>query len=165
MEIIKDFGLDPILLFAQIINFLIVFFILKKLLYKPVLELLSKRKTTIQEGIKQAEEAREKLEKVIVEEKNILKSAQVQAKKIIEDATNESIEVTRRMNEDSKKQSENMIENAKEQIEKERVEAERRIAVNVSKLSVTFLEKALSDFFSGKEQKEILAKAIKKIKR
>ncbi|MDP2638209.1 MAG: F0F1 ATP synthase subunit B [Candidatus Levybacteria bacterium] len=165
MEIIKNFGLNPILLVAQIVNFLIIFFILKKLLYKPILDLLNKRKITIQEGIKQAEEARVKLEKVIVEEKNILKSAQTQARKIIEDATNESVETARRLNEEAKKQSENIIKNAKEQIGKEAIEAEKKIAVNVSKLSVTFLEKTLSDFFSGKEQEEIIAKAIKKIKK
>ncbi|MBU2632677.1 F0F1 ATP synthase subunit B, partial [Patescibacteria group bacterium] len=49
MEIVKQFGLDPVLLVAQIVNFLILLFILKKLLYKPVLELLKKREDTIKE--------------------------------------------------------------------------------------------------------------------
>ncbi len=73
MEIIKNFGLNPILLAAQIVNFLIIFFILKKFLYKPVLNVLNKRQVTIKEGLKQAEEARVKLEKVVIEEKDILK--------------------------------------------------------------------------------------------
>ena len=57
MEILENFGLNPMLLIAQIVNFLIVLFILKKFLYKPVLEMLKKRQTTIKDGLKQAEEA------------------------------------------------------------------------------------------------------------
>ncbi len=165
MEIIKNFGVNPILLVAQIDNFLIVFFVLKKFLYKPVLELLKKRQTTIKEGLKQAEEARIKLEKVVIEEKNILRQAQFQAKKIIEDAKQESMEITRKMNEDVKKQTEKMLNGAKEQIARESKETERRLGISTSKLAVKFLEKALEEFFSSQEQKEVISQALRKIKK
>lgn len=165
MEILKNFGLNPILLAAQIVNFLIVFFILKKFLYKPVLELLKKRRATIQEGIQQAEKAREKLEKVIIEEKSILRQAQLQAKNIIGDAKQESIEITRQMNDNAKKQTEKILKDAKNQIARESLQAEKRLAVNTSKLAVRFLEKALEKFFTQKEQKEVVANALKEIKK
>ena len=165
MEIVKNFGLNPVLLGAQIVNFLIVFFILKKVLYKPVLEVLKKRQTTIKEGLKAAEDARIKLEKVVVEEKNILKTAQLQSKKIIEDAQKEAIEVSLRINEEAKKQTEKLLSDTREQIARESIETEKRIASNTSKLAVTILEKALKDFFSAKEQKDVIANALKKIKK
>jgi len=165
MEIVKNFGVNPILLAAQIINFLIVFFVLKKFLYKPILELLNKRQTTIKEGLKQAEEARIRLEKVVIEEKNILKNAQLHAKKIIEDSKEEAIEITKQINDNTKKQTEKMLNQAKDQIIRESLEAEKRLAVNTSKLAVSFLQKALSDFFSSKEQKEVVSNALKKIKK
>ena len=52
MELLKDFGFDPILLTAQIINFLIVLVVLKKFMYKPVLDMLKKRENDIKKGIK-----------------------------------------------------------------------------------------------------------------
>lgn len=165
MEIIKNFGVNPILLSAQIVNFLIIFFILKKFLYKPILEVLNKRKTTIQEGLEQAEKARVKLEQVVVEEKNILKRAQLQAKKIIEDTKQESLELTKQMNDSAKKQTEKMINDAKEQISKESLLAEKRLAGNTSKLAVIFLEKALKEFFTPSQQKEVVESALKKIKK
>lgn len=165
MEIIKNFGVNPILLGAQIINFLIIFFILKKFLYKPVLELLKKRQTIIKEGINQAEESRLKLEKVVIEEKNILKQAQLAAKKIIEDSRQESIELTKQMNDIAKKQTEKLLNNAKEQIARESMETEKRLAVNTSRLAVKFLEKALEKFFSQKEQDEVISQVLKKIKK
>ncbi len=165
MEIIRNFGVNPILLAAQIINFLIIFFILKKFLYKPVLELLKRRQTTIRDGLKQAEQARIKLEKVVIEEKNILRQAQLQAKKVIEEAKQESITLTLQMNDTAKKQTEKILIDAKDQIARETAAVEKRLAVNTSKLAVSFLEKALVEFFSAKEQKEVVSNALRKIKK
>lgn len=165
MDIISNFGLNPILLGAQIFNFLVVFFLLKKLLYKPILGVLKKRQNAIKEGLEQAEEARVKLEKVVIEEKNILRSAQLQSKKIIEDAKTESVELSRQMNEDAKKQTEKLLNDTKEQIAKESMEAEKRLAHNTGKLAVSILEKALKDFFPPKEQKEVVSQILKKIKK
>lgn len=165
MEIIKNFGLNPVLLVAQIVNFLIILFILKKFLYKPILEVLKKRQVTIKDGLKQAEEARIKLEKVVIEEKDILRNAQLQSKKIIEDAKDESIEITRQMNEEAKKQSEKMLRDAKEQIARESTETEKRLALKTSELAVSILEKTLKEFFSAKEQKEVISQALKKMKK
>lgn len=165
MEIVKNFGLNPVLLAAQIVNFLIIFFVLKRFLYKPVLDVLRKRQTTIKEGLEQAENARVKLEKVVIEEKNILRRAQLQSKTMIEDAKKESVEIAKKMNDDAKKHTEKILIDAKEQIARQSLETEKKLAISTSKLAVTFLEKALTDFFSSKEQKEVIALALKKMKK
>ena len=165
MEILKNFGVNPILLSAQIVNFLIILFVLKKFLYKPILELLKKRQTMIKEGIKQAEESRNRLEKVVIEEKSILRNAQLQAKELMEDAKQESIELTLQMNEAAKKQTEKILKDARDQIARESLETEKKLAINTSKLAVSFLQKALAEFFSGKEQKEVVSNVLRKIRK
>lgn len=165
MEIIKNFGLNPMLLVAQIVNFLIILFILKKILYKPILNTLKKRQNKIREGLEQAEEARIKLEKVLIEEKNILRNAQLQSKKIIEDAKQELTVITRRATDETKTHTEKLLNDTKEQIVKESIETEKRLALSTSKLAVSFLEKALKEFFSTKEQKEVIANALAKMKK
>jgi len=165
MEIINNFGLNPVLLGAQIVNFLIILFLLKKFLYKPVLEILQKRQTTIKDGLKQADEARIKLEKVVIEEKEILRQAQLQSRKIIEDAKEEAIEVSKKISEDTKTQTEKLLTDAKEQIARETVGAEKKLALSTSKLAITFLEKTAKELFSTKEQGEVIAQALKKIKK
>lgn len=165
MEIIKNFGLNPVLLVAQIINFLIVLFILKKLLYKPVLDMLKKRQGVIKEGLKQAEEARLKLERVVIEEKNILRQAQLQSKKIIEDAKQESLEIARKINDDTKKQTEKLLIDTREQIERETAEVEKKLALNTTEIAKSVLEKTLEDFFSTKEKNQVIEKVLRKIKK
>jgi len=165
MDILKNFGLDPVLLGAQIVNFLIIFYLLKKFLYKPVLGMLKKREDKIQEGLKQAEEARVTLEKTLAEEKKILNKAQEEARKIIEGSRSQATEVSRKIEEDTKKQAERILLETREQINQESKETEMRLSGKVSLLAEEMLTKSLEGFFGEKEQKQIVTKAIKQIKK
>jgi len=164
MEIIKDFGIDPLLLGAQAVNFLVLLFILKKFLYKPVLGLLQKRQEEIKEGIRKSEEAEKRLERVLAQEKNILKNANTSAKRITDDATNQSVEISKQIQDNAKKQADRIIEQARLQIEKEAKETEKRLVENVSRLSVKFLEKALEEMFTKQQQEEVIKIALNKLK-
>lgn len=165
MEIIKNFGIDPVFIVAQIVNFVIILFILRKLLYKPILDLLKKRQSTIKEGLEKTEEARIRLEKVVEEEKKILVRATNHAKKIVDDAKDHSLDLARDIEQKSKIHNEKMIEDAKERIRRDAAETEKKLVSGVSELAVKFLEKSLKKFFSEEEQKTVLQSALKKIKK
>ena len=165
MEIIKNFGLDPLLLGAQIINFLIIFYILKRFAYKPVLDILKKREDSIKEGLKQAEEGKKFLDEALEKEKKILQDANKKAEKIVEDARNQSIEIGKKAAENTKKQIESTIAAAREQMVQESKEAEKRIAIKVSELAVEFLQKSMQDVFGDRQQKELTQIALKKIRK
>lgn len=165
MEILKNFGFDPILLVAQIVNFLIILFLLKKFLYKPVLDMLKKRKDDIEKGVKDAEEGRLTLEKALEEEKKILRKAQGQSKKIIDDAGNQAIAIAQDIEQNSKKQAEKILQDAKTQIVQETKEAEKRLAQDISKLSIEFLSTSLKEIFGEKEEQLIIKKTLKRLKK
>src|SRR3989344_1553194 len=141
MEIIKNFGLDTIILGAQIVNFLIIFFILKRFAYKPILDILKKREDFIKEGLKQAEDGKKILDDALEKEKKILQEAYKKAEIIVKDARNRSIEIEKESAENTKKQAESMMIAAREQIEQEAKETEKKIAIEVSNLAVEFLQK------------------------
>jgi F-type H+-transporting ATPase subunit b len=165
MEILKTFGLDPILLGAQIINFLIIFYLLKRFLYKPVLGMLKVREDKIKEGIKQAEEARLTLEKTLEEEKKIFAKAHDEAKALVLDAKTQALEVSREVEENTKRQAEKILLDAKAQIEQDAKRMEQELGEKISVLAEKILEKSLQGVFGEKEQKQILEKAIKNIKK
>ena len=58
MELLNEFGFNPPLFIAQIINFLILSFFFKLLLYKPILKMIKDRQNTIGKGLTDAENAR-----------------------------------------------------------------------------------------------------------
>jgi F-type H+-transporting ATPase subunit b len=165
MEILKTFGFDPILLGAQILNFLIIFYLLKRFLYKPVLGMLKAREDKIKEGVKQAEEARLTLEKTLAEEKKIFAKAHEESKALIQDARSQAIEVSREVEENTKKQAEKILLDAKAQIEQDAKRMEIELGEKISLLSKEMLEKSLQGVFGEKEQKQILEKALKNIKK
>jgi F-type H+-transporting ATPase subunit b len=165
MEILKNFGFDPVMLAAQIVNFLIILYLLKRFLYKPVLEMLKKRVDTITEGLKQAEESRLTLEKTLEEEKKILAKAQESAKQIINEAKLQAIESAREIEENAKQQTEKMILEVRAQMNQEALETERKLLEKVSGLAADMLTKSLSGMFGEREQKQITEKALKQIKK
>lgn len=165
MDIAKQFGVEPVLLVAQIINFLIVLFLLKKLLYKPVLNMLKERKDSIKEGLDKAEEARLLLEKAKKEESEILQKAQAKSEKILESSKNQADEILRQSREQAKEEAELMITQAKESIEKETEKVKKEIVAHVGEISLALLKKALSESVNPKIQKEFLSQAAKNIKK
>lgn len=165
MEILNNFGFEPILFLAQIVNFLIIYWLLKKFLYKPVLKLLEDRKHKIVQGLKNAEESARLLEETIQKEEKILNQAQEKAKKLIEEAKAQSDIMLKQSIEETRKKVDTMLLEAREQIKYETGIAQKRLEVNISKLAVSFLEKSLQGLFGNKEQEVIMKNALKKLKK
>lgn len=163
-DLITNFGINPYLLVAQIVNFLIIFYILKRFAYKPVLKLLEKRRQTIEEGQRNAEQAQLALQKALDEEKRILKNAQSEAKKILEDANARAETLIAGASEKGRKQVEKMLLDAKEEIARDRRDVEKQLASHVTRLSVDMLEKALQGLFTEKEQLTVLQKTKELLK-
>ncbi|MDO8500119.1 MAG: F0F1 ATP synthase subunit B [bacterium] len=82
-ELIHQFGIDWRLLLAQAVNFLILFFLLHRFAYRPVLSILSERKKKIEEGIMMQEEAEQRLHEAAEEKNAILKKAEQESLQMV----------------------------------------------------------------------------------
>ncbi len=165
MELVQQFGIDPLLLSAQIINFLIIAYLLKRFMYKPVLDMLKSREQSIKKGLKDSEEAAKLLSLTEEKEKDVLKKAQDEAKKIIEVAKKEQKELVRLTEEQTRKQAEAMLSEARSQINFEMQETEKKLTAHVTHLSVELLQKSISGIFSEKDQDAIMSTALKELKK
>lgn len=164
MEFLHEFGVEPVFLVAQIINFLIIAYILKRFAYKPILLLLQQRKKTVEQGLHQAEEAKKLLEQATEKETAILKNAQAHARKLQEEAKKQSDQIVKQIEESTKIRAEQMINEAKEQILREAKETEKRLEKRTSELAIAFLQKAVSELFTKEDQKAVMQKALQKMK-
>lgn len=164
MEVLREFGVDWRLLLAQVINFLIIFYVLKRYAYKPILAMLKKREQIIKESLEQAEEARRLLEQSEQKEKEILHKAQAEAKKLLAEAQKERDLFLEESKEITQKQVERMLKEAREQIAFESKETEKRLSAHVNELAIHFLQKSISDLFNEQDQELIMKNALKKIR-
>ena len=163
MQIFQTFGLNPYLTIAQIINFLVLFFIFKKFLYPPLFKVMKKRQELAKESIDNAEKSKLLLEDAAKKEKEIIKDAKKSANAILEDAREQQNDILIKAQEEAKKQTERIIQEAREQITRETREAQKELSKQVSMLSVKILRESLSSVFTAKEQEELVSKLLKNI--
>src|SRR5687767_3830438 len=127
MEIFKTFGLNLPLVVAQVVNFLIILYILKRFLYKPLFNMLQKREKMIKESLAKADESKKVLQKAEIQEKEIIKKARENANQILKDAREQSIAIIKQAEEETKKQTDRMVHEAKLQIEQDMTHAQAQL--------------------------------------
>lgn len=165
MEIFESFGIDPIAVAAQIVNFLVILFILRRFAYKPMFKLFKQREELAKKSVADEEASRKLLAKTQAEEKETLKKAQQTANQIIKDAREQSTAMLSKAEEQTRKQTEQMIVEAREQITRETKATEEKLAGYVAKLSVELLKKSLSNAFSEDEQSTIVKRTVKELEK
>lgn len=165
MEILNTFGFDVKLFVAQIVNFLILAFIFKKFLYKPILNMLKQRENKIKRALEDAEETRRILEQTEKKKNEILKDTRTEAKKIIDDAKEIADKARGEMLESSRKEAEKIISSAKEQGILEMEKLEKRVKIMALDISYSVLQNVIKSLFSNEEKEKILKKAVKEMEK
>lgn len=155
MELISKLGLDLKLLIAQIVNFLILFFVLKKLLYKPILNLLDKRKQMIEKNVEDTRKIGERMDQIETEKQEILSNASKEAMAIIEKSKVEAEAEHKQALENAKKEISKLAERYRGQLKEEKDEMMREIKSEVAELVISSSEKILQREFSASDQRRL----------
>jgi F-type H+-transporting ATPase subunit b len=164
MEILNQFGFDIKLFVAQIINFLVIAYVFKRFLFKPILNTLQNRNKLIKKGLKDAEDAAIALNNAQNKSDEILSKASKEAERIIAEAKELAQNSREKIIENTKKEIEKMMQQTKEQIELERIQFQTEAKDISLEISRQILETAIIGLFDKKEQEEIIKKGAQKIK-
>jgi F-type H+-transporting ATPase subunit b len=160
-ELLTKLGIDWKLLIAQIVNFLVLLFVLWKFAYGPVLAMLEKRQKKIEKGLEDADEAHKKLTESTDMQKEILKKARMEAKEIVEKARVQAEKSKSEIAAGSKVQAEKIIASAKAEIEQEKQKTIAEIKAEIGGLVVAATEKIIDEKMDEKKDKEIIESVIK----
>jgi F-type H+-transporting ATPase subunit b len=76
---------NPGLMFWTIVTFVILFLLLRKFAWGPILEMLEKRENTIKESLEEAARSREEAQKLFEEYNQKLEKAGTDAQKVLEE--------------------------------------------------------------------------------
>jgi len=163
MEFLKELGLEKYLLIAQIVNFLILFFILKALFYKPLKKVLDERKERIIKGIADAEAARELRERTAKEKDGIIRTARAEMLAMIEDSRKAAEEIKNKIVDDAKLESEQMVNDAKAQAQEEMKKMEKEIKKMSLDISQKIIQNVIPALLDEPEKDIVLKRAVKKL--
>lgn len=161
MEILNQFGFEPVLFFAQIVNFLILAFIFKKFLYKPILKTLKERQRKISKGLEDAEAAAKDKSDAEAQKEIVLVKASKEAEKIIDETKKASEELKDKIITEARTEAEKVIAAAKKEVDNQMDEMEKRAKKASLDNSVAILEKVLDTMFTKDEKKKVMEKNIK----
>ncbi|MBI5754153.1 F0F1 ATP synthase subunit B [Candidatus Peregrinibacteria bacterium] len=155
MEIISTLGIDAKLILAQIVNFLILFFVLKKLVYKPILSLLEKRRTMVEKSVHDSQKIEERLTALEEEKKKVLSDASNNAMAVIEKAKKEAEEERQKALATAKKEISGLAERYRAQLKSEKDQMFDELKAEVANLVVASCEKVLRKEFDKEDQKRL----------
>jgi len=162
-ELLHKLGIDWRLLIAQLVNFLILFVLLKKLLYKPVLDLLEQRRVRIAEGLRDAERSSARLASIEIERKQVLEQAEGERRHVLEAAALESEQLHRQRLQAAASEAEALIVRAKEEAERLRQELLAEVRREVGDLVLRITRKVTREKLSKAVHAELVDSAIEEL--
>ena len=131
------------LLFWMLLAFLVVFFILAKYGFPAIVNMVEGRKAYIDESLRKAHEANEKLANIQAESEQLLREAREQSAQIVKDAAAARDSMVSQAEVKAREESARIIAEAKAQIENEKQAALKEIRGEMARFSVSVAEKAL----------------------
>lgn len=156
--------IDWKILVGQIVNFAILFFVLKAFLYKPFLNLLKSRREKIEEGINKSLEAEEKLSELKDIKARMEKENDEEKKLILAKAQEEAKKRAEEMAKKSEEEKEAILAKAKKEAEeiklKEKEATERKTIENAFSLAESLLKENIDE----KKGKEIAENFLSRLK-
>lgn len=116
MELFSALGIDYKILIAQVLNFVLLGFILYKIGYKPILKFVQERTATIELGVKQAGEAKAALDNAMAEQQRLIAQAKTDAQVVLDEAKAHAETQGQVLVERSRTEASKVIDQAKQDI-------------------------------------------------
>jgi F-type H+-transporting ATPase subunit b len=163
VEFFNAFGVDLPKLLFQVINFLILLYLLNRFLFKPVLRLLDEREARIKKGLEDAEAAARdrqlaeaEREAAVTEARKEAQSMLARANKIAEDTRSEILG-------EARSEADKLVERAREEITAEKERAMAELRTHVANLALDAAGKLVRSQMSGDTQRRLVEEFLTEV--
>jgi len=161
-KLLEEFSLG--LFVWQTLLFVALLLLLKKFAWKPILDAVNERETSIKESLSAAEKARDDMEAVQADNKRILKRARSDRDALLAEAKTASIKIVNQAKEDAKAEADKITAQAQETIQNEKKAAINELKSLVASLSVDIAAKVLqTELKDQAAQEKFVSELVKEI--
>ena len=155
--------LDPGLFIWTILTFLVLFFVLAKFAWKPLLAALEARENTIRSSLEDAEKAKRELERLNAESEEIIAKARSKAQSIHVEARAASEKIKTDLLSEAEKEAGKIRDEAEKQIRVEKEKAINEIRQEVVDLSLAVAEKVIKKNLSKEHNQDLIENSLKNL--
>lgn len=142
---------------------LVLYFALRKLLYKPVNEYMTKRSEGIQANIAEANKLKEEAIKLREDYELRIEFAKDEGREIVESSRKRGEELERSIVEEARKEAQEIMERARIEIDREKLAALESAQKDVGQLALLAANKILEQEISIDNQDQIVNQVIDKV--
>lgn len=162
-EILESLGFEFPKFLWQVVNFLILLWILKKFAYKPILSMLDERKKSIEDAINNAESAKTEAANLRKEYETRLAEAKQEAQDIIAKATKLGEEMKNDIVANAQAEATKAIKRAQEEINREKDQAIAALRDEVATLAVMAAGKVLGKAISVEDHQKLVNEFVTEV--
>lgn len=163
-ELISKLGIQWQLLIAQIINFAIVAFVLWKFAYKPVIEILEKRRSKIEKSIAEAERIEKDRARMNEEYTETIKRAREEAESIVTEAKKNGEQLLTDMRNSAESEYKKTLDRAQHDIVEQTKEAQNEIVKHEAALVAEAVAKVTEDALTPSHNNALIEKTLKELR-
>tara|TARA_Y100000766_G_C18702090_1_gene504747 strand:- start:33 stop:527 length:495 start_codon:yes stop_codon:yes gene_type:complete len=142
------------LIFWTTVSFAILYFILAKFAWKPILGAVNEREKSIKDALSAAEMAKEEMASLKADNEKILNEAKLQRELLLKEAREIRSRIIADAESEATEKANKLIESAKTAIENEKSAAMKELNNTVVDLSLNIAEKLLSKQLDNKEKQQ-----------
>ncbi len=162
---IDTFGLKTDVFMAQLINFLIILFVLWKWAYKPLLGVLAERQKKIEKGLQDADTAGRRLAGVDQERLQVLKEARDEGAVVIRSAHASAEKKREELLAKSREEIAHLVRDARAHIAEERAQAQQELKKEIAGLVASTAALVLKEKIDARADADLMAPAVKKARK
>jgi F-type H+-transporting ATPase subunit b len=160
LGILGKIGFDWQVALANFVNFLLIFWILKKFAWKPIRTILERRQAVIKEGVENAKRAETELGVSKRKSEKIISEARAEANTIIVDARAQGSEILEESKAGAERKFEEIIQKAEEKAEGVQAEKDKEFKKQAAGLVLFGVETLLRENMDEKINEEVAKKAL-----
>ena len=163
MDLLKQFSTNEI--FAQIVGFLLLLFLLRAFAWKKLLRLLDDRRERISSEFKKIEDMQSEIAKLKSEYDKKLSDIDETSKIKLQEAMTRAKQLAEEVRESSQHQARQILEKAEESIGIELAKAKEELKNKVVDLTINTTEKIIKEKLTGEKDRKLVSEFIEEIDR
>lgn len=152
-------GIEWKVLIAQIINFAILFYVLRRFALTPILGILKKREEKIMADKKTSEGIALKISEIERLKDEILSKARRESEQIVREGEKVAVRIKEELTAEAHKEFERIVLAGRKQLEDDRMKAEAGLKKDIGELLALAVEKTVGDAFDKHAHTELVREA------
>lgn len=148
---------------VQALNFIILYFILSKFLWKPIMSIIEERQRHITESIRAAEDVKEEAHALKARYQGMLENAGKEAQKKIYEATNYAEKVKADIIADAKEEAARVVKMAEQDVVLEKQKALSEIKTHIASLAVITAGQVLKDSLDPASHEKLMQDVVRRV--